>query len=60
MKIEFVMRNPGNHTVLPIMEVDAIPRVGEGVVFDKDGPYHEVHSVTHFPGRGVVSVLLRV
>jgi hypothetical protein len=60
MKIEFTLRIPGKHTTLPIVELDAVPRVGEDVILSDDEACHEVHRVTHDTVRNVVCVLLRV
>ena len=58
MKIEFVIREPGNHHVITTVDYPVVPRTGECVVLDSESASHVVHAVTHDIGRGVVSVLV--
>lgn len=60
MKIEFVLRTPGNHKRVATKDLDCVPRVGELVVLGDDASSHYVHQVTHFIERNYVSVLLTV
>lgn len=58
MKVEFVLRYPGQHRVLPIIELSSVPRVGEWVSLEGE-TVMEVHCVTYDIPRRVVSVLLK-
>ena len=59
MKIEFVLREPGNHHVIHTADYPAVPREGECVALDDDNASYTVHSVTHDIRRGIVSVLVK-
>jgi hypothetical protein len=61
MRVQFYLREPGNHHVLTSFDMDAIPRAGEHVTLSENGGTREVHSVEWITIRGAMTarVLLR-
>lgn len=61
MVVEFILREPGNHhTVAVVEDLENIPRVGDSVALSSDR-IHEVHSVTWLlpqPPRKLARVLV--
>lgn len=46
MQVRFQLRTPGNHRTVAIVELPAVPRVGEAVILPGEDEAREIHSVT--------------
>ena len=47
MRVEFWMREPGNHHCVATADMSAVPRMGEAVTVQKGGIAYYVHSVSY-------------
>lgn len=59
MRIRFYLRKPGKHEEVATLEFDAVPRIGDSVVLEKDGESRVVHDVTWKFSEDDVVVLLK-